>query len=245
MEALYDTIGLNYADLRRPDPSIARVIHDALGDAATVINVGAGCGSYEPSDRPVIAVELSTTMICQRPPGSAPTAQASALALPFGADRFDASMAILTVHHWTDKELGLNELARVSRNRVVILTWDPAYSDFWLTDYIPEILDVDHSIFPMIHEYERILGPIKVIDVPIPHDCSDGFLCAYWRRPDAYLDPLIRASISTFSMLKDSKPGLQQLDRDLKSGEWHSRYGDILDRTEMNFGYRLIVASQQ
>jgi SAM-dependent methyltransferase len=243
MAALYDTIGLNYADLRQPDPSIERAIHSALGDAATIVNVGAGCGSYEPPDRSVIAVELSMTMIRQRPPGAAPAVQATAMALPFGTDAFDASIAILTVHHWPDKEQGLEELRRVSRGRVVILTWDPTYSGFWLTEYIPEVLDADRPIFPMIHEYEHVLGPIKVINVPIPHNCTDGFMCAYWRRPEAYLDQRVRSAISTFSKLRDATSGLQQLDRDLKSGEWHSRYRDVLSRTEMDFGYRLVVAN--
>ncbi len=242
MAALYDTIGLNYADLRQPDPSIERAIHNALGDAATVVNVGAGSGSYEPSDRSVVAVELSTTMIRQRAPGAAPAVQATAMALPFAADAFDAAMAILTVHHWPDKQRGLEELRRVSRRRVVILTWDPAYVGFWLTDYFPEILEQDRRIFPMIDEYRHVLGPTKVIDVPIPYNCTDGFLCAYWHRPEAYLDQRVRSAISSFSMLEDAAPGLQQLDRDLKSGEWRSRYGDILKLTEMNFGYRLIVA---
>jgi SAM-dependent methyltransferase len=243
MAALYDTIGLNYADLRQPDPSIERAIHSALGDAATIVNVGAGCGSYEPPDRSVIAVELSMTMIRQRPPGAAPAVQATAMGLPFGTDAFDASIAILTVHHWPDKEQGLEELRRVSRGRVVILTWDPTYSGFWLTDYIPEVLDADRPIFPMIHEYEHVLGPIKVINVPIPHNCTDGFMCAYWRRPEAYLDQRVRSAISTFSKLRDATSGLQQLDRDLKSGEWHSRYSDVLSRTEMDFGYRLVIAN--
>ena len=242
MAALYDTIGLNYADLRQPDPSIERPIHNALGDAVNVVNVGAGCGSYEPSDRSVVAVELSTTMIRQRSPGAAPAVQATAMALPFGADSFDAAMAILTVHHWPDKERGLEELRRVSCCRIVILTWDPAYAGFWLTDYFPEILEEDRRIFPMIDEYRHVLGPTKVIDVPIPYNCTDGFLCAYWNRPEAYLDQRVRSAISSFSMLGDAASGLPQLDRDLKSGEWHSRYGDLLKLTEMNFGYRLIVA---
>ncbi len=243
MTALYDTIGLSYADFRRPDPSIERAIHNALGDAMTIVNVGAGCGSYEPLDRSVVAVEPSMTMVRQRPPGAAPAVQATAMALPFGTDAFDASMAILTVHHWPDKEQGLEELRRVSRGRVVILTWDPTYPGFWLTDYIPEVLDAGRPLFPMIHEYEHVLGPTEVIDVPIPHDCTDGFLCAYWRRPEAYLDQRARSAISTFSSLRIATSGLQQLDRDLKSGAWRGRYGDIINRTEMDLGYRLIVTS--
>ena len=126
---------------------------------------------------------------------------------------------------------------------MVILTWDPTYSGFWLTDYIPEVLDADRPIFPMIHEYAHVLGPTKVINVPIPHNCTDGFMCAYWRRPEAYLDQRVRSAISTFSKLRDATSGLQQLDRDLKSGEWHSRYSDVLSRTEMDFGYRLVIAN--
>ena len=161
MAALYDTIGINYAELRQPDPSIERAIHGALGDAATIVNVGAGCGSYEPPDRSVFAVELSRTMIRQRPPGAAPVVQATAMALPFGTGAFDASMAILTVHHWPDVKRGLEELRRVSRGRVVILTWDPTYAGYWLADYLPEILDADSANFPMIHEYEHVLGPTE------------------------------------------------------------------------------------
>lgn len=242
MASLYDTIGQSYADVRLPDPSIERAIRGALGDAANIVNVGAGCGSYEPSLGSVVAVELSMTMIRQRPPGAAPVVQATAMALPFGTDAFDASLAILTVHHWSNLLSGLKELRRVSRGRVVILTWVPTDSKFWLTDYIPEVSDADQSRFPMLHDYETVLGPTEVIIVPIPHDCTDGFMCAYWRRPEAYLDQRIRSAISTFSRLRNITPGLQRLERDLKSGAWHSRYGEILDRTEMDFGYRLIVA---
>lgn len=243
MAALYDTIGLDYADLRQPDPSIERTIQGALSDAATVLNVGAGAGSYEPLDRSVVAVELSGTMIRQRPPDAAPVIQATAMALPFGADTFDASMAILSVHHWPDKERGLRELRRVARDRVAILTWDPTYVGFWLTDYIPDAHDADRQIFPMLHEYEQILGPTKVIEVPIPHDCTDGFMGAYWRRPEAYLDQRVRSAISTFSKLRDAESGLRHLARDLSSGDWQSRYGDILWRTEMDLGYRLVIAN--
>lgn len=242
MATLYDTIGLGYADLRKPDPSIERAIRSGLGDAATILNVGAGSGSYEPSDRSVVAVELSMMMIRQRPPDAAPVVQATAMALPFQTDAFDASLAILTVHHWRDKQRGLQELGRVSRGRVVILTWDPTYTGFWLTDYIPQVLDADRPVFPMVHEYESVLGPVKVINVPIPRNCTDGFMCAYWGRPRAYLDKRVRSAISTFSKLGDVTRGLEQLDQDLKSGEWHRRYGSILNRTELDLGYRLIIA---
>jgi SAM-dependent methyltransferase len=243
MVALYDTIGKNYTDLRQPDPSIERAIYRALGDAVSVLNVGAGCGSYEPLDRSVVSVEQSMTMIRQRPPGAAPVVQATAMALPFGTDIFDASIAILSVHHWPDKERGLEELRRVSRGRVVVLTSDPTYSGFWLTDYFPEILEIDRLLFPMLHQYEHVLGPTKVIEVLIPHNCTDGFMGAYWCRPEACLSKRVRSAISTFSKLRDATPGLQQLDRDLNSGKWRSRYGNVLNRTELDLGYRLVIAN--
>lgn len=243
MGALYDTIGIGYADLRQPDPSIELAIHTALGDAETVVNVGAGSGSYEPSEKSVLAVELSPTMIRQRPLDSAPVVQASAMALPFDANAFDASLAILTVHHWPDKARGISELRRVASNRVVVLTWDPSFPGFWLTEYVPEVLEIDRPIFPMLHEYERLLGSIDVVEVPIPHNCTDGFMCAYWRRPKAYLDSNVRSAISTFSKLGDVSAALARLERDLEFGEWHRRYGDILSQPELDLGYRLIVAT--
>lgn len=241
---LYDKIGTRYASHRQPDPSIERLIQAALGDAGSVVNVGAGSGSYEPTDRPVVAVEPSITMIRQRPPQCAPVVQAQAQALPFATGSFDAALAILTVHHWTDQHRGLVELRRVARTRVIVLTWDPAYLEsFWLTDYIPAIRDVDRPIFPPIHNYHDVLGSVQVLPVPIPHDCRDGMMCAYWRRPQAYLDPGVRSAISTFAKLGDVAPALARLQRDLDSGEWQRRYHDLLDRTELDLGYRLLVAT--
>ena len=166
------------------------------------------------------------------------------MALPFKTDAFDASMAILSVHHWPDKAWGLRELRRVARGRVVILTWDPSFPGFWLTDYIPEVLNTDRPILPTLHEFETVLGSVEVIDVPIPHDCTDGFLCAYWRRPEAYLDSKVRSAISCFSKLGDITTALDKLDRDLRSGDWHLRYENLLYTTELDLGYRLIVATQ-
>lgn len=242
MGALYDTIGVGYADLRQPDPAIERAIHAALGDAETVVNVGAGSGSYEPLDRSVLAVELSPIMIRQRALDSAPVVQASAIALPFDSNTFDASLAILTVHHWLDKARGISELRRVASSRVVVLTWDPSFPGFWLTEYFPEVLEIDRPIFPMLHEYERLLGALDVVEVPVPHNCTDGFMCAYWRRPEAYLDSNVRSAISTFSKLGDISAALARLECDLESGEWDRRYGDILSQSELDLGYRLIVA---
>ena len=242
MEALYDRIGRGYANVREPDERIARAIWSTLGDGGSVVNVGAGTGSYEPRDRHVIAVEPSMTMISQRPAGSAPVVQANAVSLPFMNDSFDAGLAILTVHHWPDRMRGLHELRRVSRHRVVVLTWDPASPGFWLTDYFPEILDIDRPLFPAIRDFERTLGPATVETIPIPHDCTDGFLGAYWRRPDAYLDERVRGAISTFSKIADIRPGLDRLSSDLESGDWKRRYGALFESMEFDLGYRLIVA---
>lgn len=243
MPAAYDTIGIDYAQLRRPDPRIAARIEAALGGAQTVLNVGAGAGSYEPADREVTALEPSTEMIRQRPPGSAPVVQGSAEALPFPDQSFDAVMAVLTVHHWSDQRLGLSELRRVSRGRVVILTYDPAFRGFWLAeDYLPGLIALDEGQMPPLDVYAEVLGPVRIDPVPIPHDCTDGFLCAYWRRPAAYLDPRLRAAISSFHMLGDVSTELARLEADLVSGAWAARHGDLLGREELDLGYRLVVA---
>src|SRR5213594_1509482 len=169
MMELYDEISVGYRNSRRPDPRIATAIFHALGEVDTVVNVGAGAGSYEPSDRSVIAVEPSMTIIRQRPVGSAPAVQASATHLPFRSATFEAALAILTVHHWPDRARGLGELARVARDRIVILTWDPATSGFWLVDdYFPEIVEIDRPIFPSIEELSRALGRVDVHTLPIP-----------------------------------------------------------------------------
>ena len=239
---LYDSIGRGYSAQRQPDPRIAEVIVRALGNAVSVVNVGAGTGAYEPTDRHVVAVEPSKTMIAQRGTGSAPVIQASATALPFGDDCFDAALAILTVHHWPDQWLGLSELRRVARERIVVLTWDRTSPGFWLTDYFPEILDIDRRIFPAPVDFEETLGTVSVEPVPIPHDCTDGFLGAYWCRPGAYLDERVRSAISTFSKLSGVGPALERLSADLESGEWDRRYGELLTKTELDLGYRLIIA---
>lgn len=243
MTARYDSIGINYAQLRKPDPRIAAAIDAALGDAKTVLNVGAGTGSYEPIDRYVTAVEPSLEMIRQRSPSAAKVIQASAEDLPFDDDAFDASMAILTIHHWPDKEAGLREMRRVTRGRIVLLTFDPSHRP-WLTDYLPQLVKLDEMHMPVMSDYTRWLGVVTVTPVLIPHDCCDGFLYAYWRRPEAYFDARIRSGSSTFWALGDSiNPGLQKLRQDLDTGEWQRRYGDLLKQDAYDAGYRLVVAS--
>ena len=242
MAALYDTIGCGYAGIRKPDPRITKAIRRALGGAGSVVNVGAGAGSYEPPEPFVVAVEPSMTMIAQRPAQSASVVQATAMWLPFMDDSFDAALAVLTVHHWPNRALGLSELRRVARRHVVVLTWDPATPGFWLTDYFPKILEIDRPLFPALSEFEHVFGRVTVETIPIPHDCTDGFLGANWRRPAAYLDARVRAAVSTFSKLSDIEPRLERLRADLDSGEWQRKYGALLAESELDLGYRLVVA---
>ncbi|HEY7540892.1 MAG TPA: class I SAM-dependent methyltransferase [Methylomirabilota bacterium] len=247
MSQLYDAIGVGYQERRRPDPRLAAAITGALEDAETVVNVGAGAGSYEPSDRSVVAVEPAVTMIRQRRAGGAPVVQASASDLPFRDDAFAASLAILSVHHWPDRARGLAELARVARRRVVIFTWDPSSSGFWLVDdYFPEIVDLDRQIFPTIEDFRRTFGTIEVRSFPVPHDCIDGFMGAYWRRPHAYLDASVRAAISTFAKAEPSQlgSGLERLRRDLADGTWERRHAHLFERAELDIGNRIVIATQ-
>ncbi|WP_299837139.1 class I SAM-dependent methyltransferase [uncultured Jannaschia sp.] len=243
MDAHYDEIGLNYASLRRPDARIAAAIHAALGDARTVLNVGAGAGSYEPEDCVITAVEPSAEMIAQRPASDATVVQGSAESLPFNDGAFDAAMAVLTVHHWIDKARGMAEMHRVSRGPIVILTYDPSFRDLWLFDYFPELAALDDHQMPQLDAYAGWLGAAKVSPVLIPHDCTDGFLAAYWRRPAAYLDPRVRAAMSSFWKIGDITPELERLRRDLDGDAWQRRYGDVLDLEERDCGYRLVVAN--
>ena len=237
----YDRIGADYKQTRKEDPRLARLIARELRGARTVVNVGAGTGSYEPADRFVVAVEPSDVMLHQRPPRAAPAVQAIAERLPFQDHAFDAAMAVLTVHHWSDQQAGLRELNRVAGERIVLLTWDPSHQGFWLTrDYFPGFLEADRIRLPPI---ERLLSAVRdahVIPVPIPHDCVDGFLGAYWRRPEAYLHAEVRSGISSFATCRDLSP-LHQLEDHLDTGEWQRRNGELLDEEELDIGYRLVV----
>ena len=245
---VFDRIGSAYTRARRPDPRIMAAIGAALGDVRTLVNVGAGAGAYEPPDRPVVAVEPSRAMIEQRPTGAAPCIQAVAERLPFRDRAVDASLAVLTIHHWTDQAAGLAELRRVARRRVVLLTWDPdSRGEFWLTtEYFPEILDLDLPRFPSMAALERSLGAIRAIPVPIPHDCQDGFLGAFWRRPEAYLDPAVRGAISGFSLLDPEhvRRGMARLADDLRSGSWEARHAALRERESLDLGYRLVVTER-
>jgi SAM-dependent methyltransferase len=238
---LYDRIGMNYAELRRPDPRIASLIDAALEQAENVLNVGAGTGSYEPSDRRVTAVEPSADMIRKRAPGAAPAVQAFADSLPFADKSFDAAMAVLTIHHWPDKAAGLAEMRRVTKGPIVLLTFDPLARP-WLTDYLPALAALDAAQMPVLTDYARWLGPVEISPVLVPHDCSDGFLYAYWRRPQAYLDPHVRSGSSSFWALDGLEPGLERLARDLESGDWQRRHADLLSAEAWDVGYRLVVS---
>lgn len=243
-EPLYDAIGRGYKRTRRPDPRIQRAIDAALGDAADVVNVGAGTGSYEPRDRAVVAVEPSELMIAQREPGAAPVVQAVAESLPFGDGAFDASLAVLTDHHWADRAAGLRELRRVARRRAVMLTWDSSFATrFWLVrDYLPEFMGLPGM---PIDEIAMHLGAQQVLPVPIPADCEDGFFHAFWARPEAYLDPAVRAGTSPFARVDPAvvERAVDALARDLSSGAWRERNADVADRAELDLGYRLLIAS--
>jgi SAM-dependent methyltransferase len=242
--ARYDDIGRTYTATRATDPRIAARIWAALGDARTIVNVGAGTGSYEPPDRGVTAVEPSAVMIAQRPPGSAPAVPASAEALPFADASFDAAMAIITLHHWSDWRAGCAELRRVARDRVVVFSWDPGcVARMWIgPEYFPECMQQDVDGFPSLADQAAALRA-EVEVVPVPWDCRDGFFGAFWRRPEAYLDPAVRAGISTLAKRSEAElaDGLARLRADLDSGAWARRHADLLEREELDLGYRLLV----
>ncbi|MEU4161971.1 methyltransferase domain-containing protein [Actinoplanes sp. NPDC026670] len=246
--AVYDVIGTTYTSTRRPDARIAARIAAALGDAASVVNVGAGAGSYETA-RTILAVEPSPVMIGHRPPGSAPAVQACAEAIPAADGAADAVMALLTVHHWSDLAAGVAELRRVARRRVVVLTWDQTvFRRFWLVEeYLPEVAAFDDTRAVPVEQLAGMLGGARVEPVPVPHDCTDGFGAAFWRRPAAYLDPVVRAGISMLAQPGERvlRPGLARLAADLESGRWHDRHRDLLALDEFDAGYRLLIDERE
>ena len=237
---LYDRIGVGYASNRRPDPRWAAVIHGALGDATTILNVGAGTGSYEPHDRTVFALEPSRQMIAQRA-NATPVAQGVAGALPFPDASFDAALAVLTVHHWPDAAAGLAEMRRVAKRQVVV-TWEPErFEQFWLVrDYLskepPEALFAGSQIANQLHN-------VETIPLPVPHDCTDGVFGAYWRRPEMYLDPAVRTSISGLALREPNvvQPAMSRLEADIRSGAWMRRHADLLGLDEIDLGYCVLV----
>ena len=243
----YDKIGVTYSSVRHPDPRVRARISQALGGVRSVINVGAGTGSYEPPQT-VLAVEPSLVMIRQRPAGSAPVVQARAEELPVAGNAADAVMALLTLHHWSDLGAGLAELRRVARRRIVVFTWDQEVTkEFWLLrEYLPEAAAFDQARSLPVERLAAMLGGARIEPVLVPHDCTDGFAAAYWRRPEAYLDPAVRAGISVLTQPGDEVlgPGLRRLAADLAAGRWHENHRDLLRREEFDGGYRLLIADQ-
>jgi SAM-dependent methyltransferase len=244
-EAAYDRIGIGYSAVRRPEPRIAERIEAALGDARSVLNVGAGSGSYEPPDREVTAVEPSRTMIEQRPPGSAPVVQGVAEELPFADNSFDAAMAIITVQHWRDVGASLAEMTRVARQRVLVLSFDPEpIAALWLGDYFPGALEYHARVMPPIAALTAMLPDATVEPVPVPRNCADGFFLAIWDRPEPHLDPEVRRASSVWHQIPQDEVdrGLTQLSADLQSGCWDERNGYLRDLPQLDVGLRLIAA---
>jgi hypothetical protein len=245
-DADYGTIGAAYARYRRPDPRIARAVTEALGSARTVCNVGAGAGSYEPTDRRVAAVEPSSTMRAQRAPDAAPVVAAAAEALPFATDAFDAAMTTFSVHQWSDLDAGLVELRRVSRGPVAVLTGDPDRLDrFWLGEYCPEVLAVEGRRYPSVGALSAGLGGAAGSTVvPVPLDCVDGFNEAYYARPEALLDPWARRSCSAWSFVDDDvvRRFEEDLSRDLADGTWDRRWGHLRRQPTFEGSLVLVVA---
>ncbi len=245
-DADYGRIGTDYSRYRQPDVRIARFIWNALGEARSVLNVGAGAGSYEPTDRVVTAVEPSASMRAQRPRDLARAIDAMAQALPFEDKQFDAAMAIFTVHQWPDLEKGLAEVRRVTRGPVAILTGYPEELDrFWLVDYAPEAIAVEARRYPPVERIVRALGGAKVVSVPIPFDCSDGFGEAYYGRPERLLDPGARRACSAWSFVEPVAVArfAADLERDLANGAWDARYGALRTQAWFEGSLKLIVGN--
>jgi SAM-dependent methyltransferase len=245
-DADYGAIGTSYSHYRRPDPRIEAAIAAALGDARTVLNVGAGAGSYEPMDRAVTAVEPSASMRAQRAASLAIAVDATAEQLPFADDSFDASMSTFSVHQWPDLAAGLAEMRRVTRGPVVILTCDPAALDrFWLVDYAPEVIEVESRRYPPLAAIADALGgTVRVVPVPIPLDCTDGFSEAYYGRPEAFLDIGARTANSAWSFVNAVvvERFTTRMRADLRSGAWDARYGHLRTQPEFDGALRLVVA---
>ena len=244
-DADYGRIGTGYARIRQPDPRIAAQFHAALGDARTVLNVGAGAGSYEPTDREVTAVEPSASMRAQRPSTLSEAIDATAETLPFEADSFDASMASVTIHQWPDFEAGLHGMRRVTTGPVVILTFDPTPPvTWWIDDYVPELLAVEAKRMPAIDRVAAAVGDVtEVQTVFVPNDCTDGFGQAFYGRPERMLDPEVRRAMSAWSFLEEGvvERFVAALSADLASGAWDAKYGEYRELETFDVGMRLVI----
>jgi SAM-dependent methyltransferase len=241
--ARYDRIGRGYTARRQPDPRIEAQIWAAVGSATTILNIGAGAGSYERAGKRLVAVEPSAVMIGQRLGAAAPAVQGAAESLPFGDHAFDVALALLTVHHWSDLERGVAEMRRVARRQIVMTIDPPVHDAMWLVqEYVPAIIGMSDNI--PLEGVARALHAHTVDVIPIPADCLDGFCMAYWKRPAEYLDPVARANTSAFARLDqaDYAPGLARLERDLADGTWARHHGDLLERSAYDVGLRLVIA---
>jgi SAM-dependent methyltransferase len=242
----YEVGGKSYARIRQTDPHIASQILAVLGDAQTVLNVGAGTGSYEPIDRYVVAVEPSSVMRAQRDP-SRPAINGTAEALPFDDNAFDASMACLTIHHWPQLKRGLLEMRRVTRGPIVLMTFDPnVIGEYWLSEYCPEMPAADLTRFPTLDTLRSVLGEITDMPVEIPLHCNDGFQEAFYGRPEMLLDPQIRAAQSGWSFIPPAAENrfVERLDADLRSGEWDRKYGFLRAQPFYEGALRLVVSQR-
>lgn len=241
----YDEIGRSYTKTRREDPRVAAVIRSCLGTATTIVNVGAGAGSYEPADRAVVAVDPSVQMLRQRQARTINVVRGIAEALPFPDHAFDAAMAVLTVHHWSDPRVGLQEMRRVSRRQVVFFFEPLRTHNFWGLEYFPEALALPSETNPPDEQLLREhLDVQEVHEVLVPHDCLDGFGAAYWARPKAYLNRDIQDGMSWLALLPDDvrERGTRQLEADLASGEWDRRHGHLRKQAAFDAGYRIAIA---
>jgi len=244
---IYDQIGTDYASVRRPDARWVAQIYQALDGHRTLVNIGAGAGSYEPNFISVVGVEPSQIMIRQRLSSAAPVVCGVAEQLPFPDGAFDVALAVFTVHHWSDPSAGLAEMRRVSRKQVVV-TWDPDVfaQQFWLIrDYLPEAAEREAQLATLATVVAH-LGPATTEMLPVPDDCTDGFFGAYWKRPHAYLDATVRGAVSGLALLNQGvvAAAMERLQFDLSHGRWHARYAEIMELSEIDLGYRLVVAEQ-
>jgi len=240
----YDRMGLNYGDFRRPDPRIEAALWEALGDAESVVNVGAGTGSYEPGDREVVAVEPSPVMIAQRPPGRAPALRGVAEALPLPDASVDAAMGVLTMHHWADVAAGLAEMRRVARRRIVLLTIDAeVVAEAWIVkDYFPRAGEIDRAVLPSMAVLRALLPGARVDVVPVPRRCRDEFTIALWDRPEMLLEPEVRRASSIWHRMpvEETARGLARLRAELESGRWDEKHGHLRNQAELDIGLRLV-----
>jgi SAM-dependent methyltransferase len=240
----YDEIGVNYTDFRQADPRIEARVWAALGDARSVVNVGAGTGSYEPRDREVIAIEPSPLMIAKRPRGAAPALRGVAEALPLDDQSVDAAMAVFTIHHWSDLEAGLAEMRRVARKRIVLLTIDAEKNaEIWtLAEYFPEAMALEEEVMPSIASLKAILPGATIETVPMPSRCRDEFTSALWDRPELFLEPATLRASSLWHRLDPEviERGQERLRADLESGRWDEAHGRLRTLPELDIGTRLI-----